>query len=97
MSNNTKYRRLIDFTICNELYLNTPDNVRLRTICDSLKLNIKGGVKLTRTQSSLIKRIINKLTLVFDDTNENYGKYIQEFFLKNTWKEHIKYVSAINS
>lgn len=92
-----KYKNLIRYTITEIIYeeLGKTNYKSFNNLCINIGNSITKAIKTNRDEYLILTRIVNELSLIYDENSENITTYLEEFFKNEDWKIDIDFVRTI--
>lgn len=96
---NTKYDKLIYYSICECLYENMglTKYTTFRNMCKGIGYNLNNGLNLTPEQYNAISESLLTLNIIYAEDDVKMGQYIQTFFKEEKWKGYMKTVMILSN
>lgn len=98
-----KYDELIYYSICECLYDElkankfTNHNTRFKTFCHMIGINLLNNISLTSEQYDILTKTINKLTIIYGESDGKISQYIITFFEGKMWMKYSNIVITLKT
>lgn len=100
-----QFDKIVYYQLCDFLYDEFRIGVKNRTVryqtftsmCSAISNKVVRGVDFSRSERTIINKILDRLISFFGFTDKEAGVYIVRFFYDNIWDKIYKSVTAINS
>lgn len=98
-----KYDELIYYSICECLYEEmktnkvTSKSTRFKTFCHGLGINLLNEITLTAEQYDVLSKTMDKVSIIYGETDENLNTYMIKFFEDKIWLKYDKIVIILKT
>ena len=86
-----KYDNLINYRICEELYISFKEMKKYAlfgNMCNNFKELINNGIKIYGELNIILNKVIDSITNLYNIERWESINYIYDFFIKEKWKTY---------